>query len=513
MRLLGLITAATMTAFTPRGVRRKPVSSPAGSALIVPGDYLHPDGQKVDLAFVTVRQYLVMDIDQPAPPTALAVASLTRRALAWFIDYLVVMVPGATLVGLALMSLVHGLPAYLGAVGGQVGWAHLLKLFTQHGSELARLGTAATHEWIPYVIPVLGALALVPVLQFGYHAISLAWRGRTFGKFVTDTRVGVTSVGASRVSGRRALRRALATTVLETGLVGTAFIVVTIGQFRIGMLIWAVAIAAFWLNAFTALGRRHRTIVDRISGTTVVRTALHAKVADTTTEIAGAATRKTAEIAAAATHKTAEIATAATYKTAEVAVAATYKTAEIAVTATHKTADLAIAAKDRTTAGAVKAAQVSADAASVVGELTLSGMRAIADTKVIKQVVASDAAAQARQLGEAGMVQARNLGEQATGKIKRLGGRFTDGLRQRQSNRLQAVQLSEADTQQPPREAEAAMREIAGEADAERLPHGVADLQAPQAEPLWADEGGVGGEPGEALGEPWAPDGPGMGAR
>jgi hypothetical protein len=494
-----------------------------------------------------VRQYRIigqqkdtaMDTDPTAaPPMAPAAASLTRRVLAWFIDYLVVMVPGATVVGLALMSLVHGLPAYFGAVGGQVGWSHLLKLFTQHGSELARLGTAAAHEWIPYVFPILGALALVPMLQCGYHTICLVWRGRTFGKFVTDTRVGVTSAGASRVHGRRAFRRALTTTVLETGLVSTAFIVVAIGQFRIGMLIWAVAVAAFWLNAFAALGRRHRTIVDRISGTTVVRTAMYAKVADTTAEIAVAATRKTADLAIAAKDKTADFAVAAKEKTADLAIAAKDKTADFTVAAKDKTADfaiaakektadfaiaakdktgdLAVAAKNKTAAAAVKASQVGADAASVVSELALSGMKAVADTKAVKQALSSDAVVQAKQLGEAGVgqakqlgeagvgqarklgeagigqarklgeagvVQARNLGGQTADKVKGLGGMFTDRLKQRQANRLPSVRISALD----PRE-------------------------LPQDEPLRPDEGGVGGEPGEALGEPWTPDGPGMGA-
>ena len=61
---------------------------------------------------------------------ATARAPLFRRTLGWFIDYLTVMIPGVVLVGLAAVTVVQGLPAYIGAVAGEVGWSSLLQLIT-----------------------------------------------------------------------------------------------------------------------------------------------------------------------------------------------------------------------------------------------------------------------------------------------------------------------------------------------------------------------------------------------
>ena len=75
-----------------------------------------------------------MDPDaQLQAPLAPATASIPRRVLGWSIDYTIVMVPGLTLVTLALVGMVHALPGYIGAVGADVGWSGLVRLIVHHG--------------------------------------------------------------------------------------------------------------------------------------------------------------------------------------------------------------------------------------------------------------------------------------------------------------------------------------------------------------------------------------------
>ncbi|GIH11630.1 hypothetical protein Rhe02_96970 [Rhizocola hellebori] len=213
-------------------------------------------------------------------------ASVTRRVLAWLVDYTIVMIPAGILVALAISVLVHGLPGYLGAVAAQFGWSQLVKLITQHGSGAGALGTVASKEWLGFAAPLIGALLAIPMLQFLYQAVMLAWRGRTVGKMLTGVRFGLAVPGTPRLRGRRVLRRACSTTFLETGLVSVALVLVVVGQFFLGMLVWAAAVVAFWINALAVLGRRRRTIIDRMSGTVVVRRALVARVPGGAVELA-----------------------------------------------------------------------------------------------------------------------------------------------------------------------------------------------------------------------------------
>src|SRR5690349_20928546 len=93
-----------------------------------------------------------------------------RRVFAWCIDYGLVMVVAAALVTAALISLVHSVPGYVGGVAATAGWEYLLPLFTHHGHEAGGLLLAASDEWLHFVLPLLGALAAVPLLQFVYQA-------------------------------------------------------------------------------------------------------------------------------------------------------------------------------------------------------------------------------------------------------------------------------------------------------------------------------------------------------
>src|SRR5262245_40319833 len=155
---------------------------------------------------------VIQESDKRVP----ARATIVRRVLAWVIDYLIVMVPGMTLVLLAVASLIHTLPAYLGAVGGEVGWSHLVHLIANTGTEAHGVKAVASDEWVSFVYPLIGALLAVPLLQFAYQAAMLSWRGRTVGKIVTDTRVDAARANTLLRRRRFAARRATSTTVVET---------------------------------------------------------------------------------------------------------------------------------------------------------------------------------------------------------------------------------------------------------------------------------------------------------
>ena len=202
---------------------------------------------------------------------ATARAPLFRRTLGWFIDTMTVMVPAGVLVGLAVVTVAPGLPAYLGAVAGEVGRSSPLGLFTHRGQGAAGVGDLAADEWGIVAMPLIGALLLVPMIQFLYLSVLLGWRGRTLGQMLVDLRIGRMGMDFPRPRRARTLRWAFGTTVVESGLTAVALVALLVGEFRIAALLVAVAVAAFWINACVVVGPRRRTIVDRLCGTVLVR--------------------------------------------------------------------------------------------------------------------------------------------------------------------------------------------------------------------------------------------------
>src|SRR4051794_31057342 len=198
--------------------------------------------------------------------------SMSRRGTAWAIDFLVVLVPSVALIVAAVTSLVHALPGYLGEVAAEVGWSRLATAIVHRGGGVDGVGAAASQAWTSFVQPLVWSLLAVPVIQFGYHGVCLAWRGRTLGAIAMGVRVGAAAdpTGLRRA---RAVRRAFLTVLIESGFLCLALAVVTIGQLSIGGLLVAAAVAAFWLNKLVLLGPRRRTLVDRMAGTVVVRSA------------------------------------------------------------------------------------------------------------------------------------------------------------------------------------------------------------------------------------------------
>jgi uncharacterized RDD family membrane protein YckC len=358
-----------------------------------------------------VLQELVPSESVPLAPEPV-MASILRRVLGWLIDYGMVMVPAAILVTLALSSIVHALPGYVGGLAAEVGWSHLVGLIAHRGTEAGGLSKAASGEWVRVAAPLIGALLLVPLIQFLYQATLLAWRGRTIGKMVADTRVGMAVAHAPRLIRRVALRRALTTTVLETGLVSIALIVVTIGEISIGGLFWVVAVVAFWINVLAALGPRRRTIVDRLARTVVVRRALHAEVAERTVDLAR--------------------------RTSDVAVAAGRKSSDIAITTRRKTSETAVAA-----------GRATSDAAVVAGQVAREGAEALMRSVPVQQVLNSRAGQQSQALGAAGADRARQVGEQAASRARKFGGRAQQMWQERQAQRRQQEERIPRLTEKP----------------------------------------------------------------
>lgn len=356
----------------------------------------------------------------PADPVP---ASLVRRVIAWLVDYLIVMVPGLALIVFALAGMLHSLPAYIAAVGGGVGWSHLLHLITHH--EVGGIGEVASDEWTSFALPLIGALAAVPTIQFGYQAAMLSWKRRTVGQLITDSRV------EARRGGRIGLRRAAAVTVVETGLVAVAFIMTTLGYFTIGMAVWAGAVAAFWVNAITLLGRRRRSLVDRIAGTAVIRTALFTHAAD---RVIGSF------------HAVSGVATTGRQQATTLAASAGYT-----ASATGRRTSDASGATARAAAGTASAAgRAATDAAAVAGQLAREGTHAIITHASVQHALQSPAGQQALALGVVGSDQARRLGGKAATGARRIGGQAQDAWRQRRAARPDALEICADPADWPP---------------------------------------------------------------
>jgi len=347
----------------------------------------------------------------PAPVTA----SIPRRLTGWLIDYLIVLVPGTALVGLAVVTLVHQLPSYVGTVAADVGWSRLMGLITHHGAEAGAVTGTASREWFDVARPLLGAILAVPLIQLAYQAGLLSWRGRTIGKLVTDTRVDAVRAGVSPRRRRLAVRRALGTTVVETGLVGVAVALAIIGHLYLGAILWLVAVIAFWANAFTAFGPRRRSLVDRLAGTVVVRTRLYAQVAERGIDVGR-------------------------------------RISDAALAARDQGSGLPAAAGHRAVAAAGAAGRMTSDAAAVAGRLAREGAAAIPRSAPVQQALNSRAGQQAQALGAAGADRARQLGTQAGRGARLLRGRAGQLWQERQSQRVQ----------QPPDEPDGPHRRVSG---------------------------------------------------
>jgi uncharacterized RDD family membrane protein YckC len=380
----------------------------------------------------------------------LSAASVFRRVSGWIIDYLVVMIPGTVLVLLVMAYLLRGLPGFLGEVAAEAGWGYLVGLVVHTGTGASSVTSGA---WTSFAFPLIVALLLVPLMQFFYQATLLAWRGRTFGKMIADTRVVVPGVDTARLARGPALRRAFLTTTLDSGLVGVAFVLITIGQIFLGGLLWAVAIAAFWLSALAAISPRRRTLVDRFSGTTVIRRGLYAELATRTTAAAITAGRHTSEVASLAARRASEAAVAAGRAVTDAAAGQLARTGSEAAPRGASVRQAPSAQPAQQDPAAIRqelppARQELPPARRELPALPQAGAPDAGGASALekaRQLLEGPKADKARQLGAAGAEHARKLGDQATVRARQISGRAQEIWRQRKAGRAQ----SPPDPEQP----------------------------------------------------------------
>jgi hypothetical protein len=356
----------------------------------------------MDPSFPTADGLVTSDLEE-ASDRVRAVAGRRRRSLAWLVDYLVVMVPGLTLVFFVanyLMTDVYGL-------GGAVV-ARAVQWFTHR--KTFGLGDAAFNEWVNFALPLVLALLAVPLAQFAYQGIMLAWRGRTIGMMLADVRVETNRTRAPLRRGAAVVRAAL-TTFVETGLVAAALVLIFIGQFRLGLALWSVAIFIFWADAVPALAKSRRTLIDRMVGAIAVRRGLYAAAART-------------------------ISTSAVVATKAVSSGATVAAQAVSATAT--------VAGRRAADAAVTAGRAVTDAAAVTGDLVRQGTAALTQTAAVQHVLDSRAVAQAQAIGAAGADRARELGGRAADRARSLGGTARGLWRQRRESRPELPAAPEA---------------------------------------------------------------------
>lgn len=180
-----------------------------------------------------------------------------RRAVAWFIDFTLVIAGASALAVLTfhrISALFTDVPE-LATKGG-------LDLLVSRGDVLRAsegLGLSLWHRTVLYVEQGFGLLVLATFL---YQWASLALAGRTLGKALTGLKV-------TPAAARRAALRAAVTTTADVAVYALACVLLIEGEFTLSVLAWTVAVAVFLLNALPVLFPGRRSLADRLAGTAV----------------------------------------------------------------------------------------------------------------------------------------------------------------------------------------------------------------------------------------------------
>ncbi|MGX5209287.1 RDD family protein [Streptomyces violaceus] len=180
-----------------------------------------------------------------------------RRAVAWFVDFALVVALASALAVLTfhrISALVTDVPE-LAARGG-------LDLLTSRGDMLEASQDLGLSLWNKSVLYVEQAFGLLVLTVFLYQWACLALAGRTVGKALVGLKV-------SPRLGRRAVRRAAVTTAADVAVYAVACVLLVEGQVVLSVLVWAVAVVLFLLNALPVLSPGRRSLADRVAGTAV----------------------------------------------------------------------------------------------------------------------------------------------------------------------------------------------------------------------------------------------------
>ncbi|MEU6694962.1 RDD family protein [Streptomyces massasporeus] len=192
-----------------------------------------------------------------------------RRVLAWFVDFALVVALASALAVLTfhrVSALVTDVPE-LATRGG-------FDLLTSRGDVLDASQDLGLSLWNKSVLYVEQAFGLLVLTVFLYQWACLALAGRTLGKALTGLKV--TPNLPRRV---RAARRAAVTTAADVAVYAVACVLLMEGQVVLSVLVWAVAVVLFLLNALPVLSPARRSLADRVAGTAVTGLGLSTPVA------------------------------------------------------------------------------------------------------------------------------------------------------------------------------------------------------------------------------------------
>jgi hypothetical protein len=191
-----------------------------------------------------------------------------RRAMAWLVDFALVVALASALAVLTfhrVSALVTDVPE-LATRGG-------FDLLTSRGDVLDASQDLGLTLWNKSVLYVEQAFGLLVLTVFLYQWTCLALAGRTIGKALTGLKV---TPSPRRV---RAARRAAVTTAADVAVYAVACVLLVEGQVVLSVLVWAVAVVLFLLNALPVLSPGRRSLADRLAGTAVTGVGLSTPVA------------------------------------------------------------------------------------------------------------------------------------------------------------------------------------------------------------------------------------------
>ncbi|GAA2392608.1 RDD family protein [Streptomyces coeruleofuscus] len=190
-----------------------------------------------------------------------------RRAVAWSVDFALVVALASALAMLTfhrVSALVTDVPELATRSG--------LELLTSRGDVLDASQDLGLRLWDKSVLYVEQAFGLLVLTVFLYQWACLALAGRTVGKGLAGLRV-------TPRRPRRAALRAAVTTVADVAVYAVACVLLVEGQVMLSVLVWAVAVVLFLLNALPVLSPARRSLADRVAGTEVTGLALSTPVA------------------------------------------------------------------------------------------------------------------------------------------------------------------------------------------------------------------------------------------
>jgi hypothetical protein len=180
-----------------------------------------------------------------------------RRAVAWFIDFALVLTLASGLAVLTfhrISALVTDVPE-LATRGG-------FDLLTSRGDVIGASANLGVSLWDKAVLAVEQAFGVLIVATFLYQWVCLALAGRTVGK-------GLLGLKVTPSAPRRAAVRAAVTTAADIAVYAVACVLLIEGHFVLSVLVWTLAVGIFFLNALPVFSPTRRSLADRLAGTAV----------------------------------------------------------------------------------------------------------------------------------------------------------------------------------------------------------------------------------------------------